>query len=250
MKKLSLLLLLSFVVAPAVMNAFNTPQTADAAIEKHIAALGGREALAKITSRKATGTIVIGLAQGDLPGAVELYSKAPNKSRAYTEVDLSAMGMSEKMTLDQRFDGTGGWALNSMSGNAEMPASQVASQKNNIFPTQFLNYKEAGTTVAMLPSEKVDGKDAVVLMVTPKAGPAQKVYLDPVTYLGMQVVSQVEMGDQGIVEQIVAASDYRTVDGIKVAFSVVNTSPGQTVTIKLTKVEHNIALDDAMFTVK
>lgn len=247
MNKLALLLLLSLVLAPAFTTASTAPQTADAAIEKHLAAMGGREALAKLTSRKSTGTITISTAGGDLSGPVELSSKAPNKSRAYTELDLSAMGMAEKMILDQRFDGTKGWVLNSLQGDSEMPASQQASQKNNMFPTLFLSYKEAGTTVALLPSEKVGTKDAVVLLVTPKSGPASKLFLDPDTYLLLRSSAKVESPEVGEFEQVSEPSDYRTVDGVKIPFAIVTTSPMQTVTIKLTKVEHNVALDDALF---
>ena len=44
-----------------------------------------------------------------------------------------------------------------------------------------------------------------------------------------------------------ALSDYRTVDGTKVAFQTINTTPVQTITVKIGNVEHNVALDDAMF---
>lgn len=250
MKRLSYLLLLSLVLASAFTTAATVPQTADAAIEKHLAAMGGREALARLTSRKSTGTITISTPGGDLSGPVELSSKAPNKSRAYAELDLSAMGMSEKMILDQRFDGTTGWVLNSLQGDQEMPASQQASQKNNVFPTQFLSYKAAGTTIALLPSEKAGVKDAIVLMVTPKSGPASKVFLDPDTFLAIRTVARVQSTEVGEFEQVSEPTDYRAVDGIKVPFTIVTTSPMQTVTIRLTKVEHNIAIDDALFSVK
>ena len=39
-------------------------------------------------------------------------------------------------------------------------------------------------------------------------------------------------------------------DGVKVPFKIVNTSPNQTVTITITKVENNVALDDAIFVAK
>lgn len=39
-------------------------------------------------------------------------------------------------------------------------------------------------------------------------------------------------------------------DGVQVPFTVVNSSAMQTVTIKLKTVEHNVAIDDAMFGVK
>ena len=52
------------------------------------------------------------------------------------------------------------------------------------------------------------------------------------------------------VEQISEPTDYRAVDGVKVPFKIVNTSPNQTVAITITKIENNVALDDAIFVSK
>jgi hypothetical protein len=50
-------------------------QTADEIVEKHLAALGGRAALGKLTSRRATGTVTLSTQAGDIPGTVELSAK-------------------------------------------------------------------------------------------------------------------------------------------------------------------------------
>ncbi|MDA1306959.1 MAG: hypothetical protein O2917_06835 [Acidobacteria bacterium] len=102
----------------------------------------------------------------------------------------------------------------------------------------------------MLPQETVAGKPLIVLQVAPKVGQPTKVYLDTTTYLSVRSVTQVTMPDLGQFEQTSEASDYRAVDGVQVPFTVVNTSPMQTVTIKLKTVEHNVAIDATMFSVK
>src|SRR5262249_8391026 len=80
-------------------------QTADEIIEKHLAALGGRAALAKLKSRVTTGTITLSLPIGsEITGSVETYSQAPNKTRTLIKIDLSALGAGQ-MVQDQRFDG-------------------------------------------------------------------------------------------------------------------------------------------------
>jgi hypothetical protein len=40
------------------------------------------------------------------------------------------------------------------------------------------------------------------------------------------------------------------VDGVKVPFVVARSNPAQNTLIKVTKVEHNVPLDDALFRVK
>jgi len=254
MKRLFFPLLLSLLVAPVLVTQAATQtatQTADQVIEKHLAAMGGREALGKVTSRKATGTITVGTPNGDLSGPVEVYSKAPNKTRLYVVLDLAPMGMNDKLTLDQKFDGTTGWALNTLQGDRQITGNQLDNMKNATFPNPLLSYKATGTTVELLPNETVAGKSLIVLKISPKVGSVSKLFLDPDTYLPMRssaTVNSPEMG--GDIEQVSEASDYRTVDGLKIPFKSVQTAGGQTVTIVFSKVEHNLAIDDAMFVVK
>jgi outer membrane lipoprotein-sorting protein len=246
MKKLSLALVLSLLILPT-LTTFAAPQTADEIIEKHIAAIGGRAALAKITSRKGVGTVTLTTDAGDLTGPAELYSKAPNKSRAFLSIDLTPVGMSETMTINQRFNGTDGWATNSMQGETQITGNQLDNMKNSMFPSSMLNYKEQGTKIDVLAKETVAGKEMIVLQVTPKTGSAAKVYLDSQTYLVVRTVSRISSPEVGELEQTSEQSDYRAVDGVQVAFKVVNSSPVQKVTITLKTVEHNVVMDDAMF---
>lgn len=246
MKKLSLALVFSLLVLPS-LTTFAAPQTADEVIEKHLAAIGGRAALAKITSRKAVGTATLAIEAGELSGPAELYVKAPNKSRAVLSLDLTPVGMNETMVVDQRFNGTEGWAKNSMQGDTQIMGNQLDNMRNSHFPSSLLTYKEQGTKIDLLPKETVAGKEYIVLQVTPKAGSSSKLYLDPQTYLQARSVARISAPEVGELEQVSEQSDYRAVDGIQIAFTVVNTSPVQKVTIKLKSVEHNVVMDDAMF---
>jgi outer membrane lipoprotein-sorting protein len=244
-----LTLLLAILFLPALVPAASG-QTADEVVEKHLAALGGREALGKLTSRKTTGTITVATEAGDIPGSAELYVKQPNKSRAFMKLDLSAMGAGE-MTIDQRFDGSTGSMMNSMQGDTAITGNQLENMRNNVFPSALLNYKAAGTKVELQDKAKLGDKDAIVLLITPKSGSPIRMFLDPDTYLIARTVTTInspQMG--GDVETIVDLSDYRAVDGVKVPFHVVNSNPMQTLTIKVDKVEHNVPIDDAMFVKK
>lgn len=250
MKRHHLPLLLSLLVAPVLVTHAAT-QTADEVVEKHLAAMGGREALGKLTSRKATGTMTVMTPNGPISGPLEVYSKAPNKTRLYVVLDLTAMGMNDKLTLDQKFDGTTGWALNTLQGDRQITGNQLDNMKNASFPSPLLSYKATGMTVELLPNETVAGTSLIVLKITPKVGSVSKLFLDPVTYLVVRssaTINSPEMG--GDVEQVNEASDYRTVDGVKIPFKTVQTAGPQTATIVFEKVEHNIAIDDAIFVVK
>ena len=229
--------------APAV-------QSADDVIEKHLAAIGGRAALSKLTSRRSFGKVTIGTPNGDISGPIELSAKAPNKARAYMKLDLSAMGVTDPMVLEQKFDGAAGWMLNNLQGDNEITGNQLENMQNNSFPTPLLNYKARDSKVEMLPKETIGTKELIVLRLTPKKGSAVKMYFDPATYHLVRTLTRINSPELGDLEQVGEPSDYRDVGGIKVPFLLVNSSSVQTVTIKLDKVEHNVPIDDAIFVKK
>lgn len=241
----SLLLASSFLV-PAMASS-GAQATADEIIEKHLAALGGRDALGKLTSQKATGTMTIGTPNGDLTGPVEMLSKAPNKARVLIQLDLTPVGMSDKMVIEQKFNGTSAWMLNSMQGDQELTGNQLENMKSNAFPTPLLNYKTAGAKAELLPKEDVNGKSTLVVLYTPKAGSAVRMYFDPESFLLVRTKTTVNTPEMGDLEQTRDLSDYRIVAGIKSPFMMVNANPAQSITIKLEKVEYNVPIDDAVF---
>ena len=248
MKKLfALFLLLVLIPQPRSIAAL---QNDEAVIEKHLAALGGRQALAKLTSRKSTGTVTLSTPGGPISGTIETVLKAPNKSRLLMTLDLSAVGAGT-MTVEQRFDGTTAYAVNSMQGESQIPAKQIDNLRNNVFPTPFLGYKDRGARVEVLANEKVNGKDAIVLLVTPKTGSPTRMFLDAETYLLVRLITTINSPQLGgDVEQTTEFSDYRAVDGVKVPFRVTTANAVQTVSITVDKVEHNVPIDDTMFVKK
>src|SRR5687767_232723 len=91
-------------------------QTADEIVEKHLAAIGGREALGRIRSRVSSGKVTVTTPVGDLAGTVEAFAKAPDKSRTLIKVDVTALGAGI-VTNDQRFDGASGYIVDTLNGN-------------------------------------------------------------------------------------------------------------------------------------
>ena len=213
---------------------------------KTIAAIGGREALGKLTSRHTTGKMTVSTPAGDLPGTIEIFNQAPNLTRTLLTIDLSALGAGT-MTVDQRFDGTAGSAVDSMQGPRDITGDQLANMKNADFPTPLLRYKEKGMKIALAGKEKVGDKDAYALTITPQAGPSSRLFVDAESYLPVRIVVTLDVPEAGKVEQTSQLSDYRDVDGIKVPFSIRNSSAVQTVVIKVDKVEHNVPIDAALF---
>jgi outer membrane lipoprotein-sorting protein len=248
MKKSAVLLAVALMLMPLAARGMfaQAADTVQSVIDKHLAAAGGRDALMKITSRKSTGTVAISTPAGDLSGPIELYSKSPTKSRAVLELDLAAVGGPGTLTIEQIFDGVTGWSLNPMQGDQEITGAQLENMRSNFFPSPFLQ-KDSPDKLELLPRETVAGKEWIVMKVTRPSGGFVTIYFDPATYLVARTVTTIDNPMGGTMQQSAESQDYRTVDGIKVPFTIINSNDLQTLTIKLTKVEHNVAIDDAMF---
>ena len=221
-------------------------QTADEVIEKSLAAMGGRAALEKIKTRLTTGQLTIGTPAGDIAGTVEMYGAAPNKQRTVLKADLSQFGAGQ-LVIDQRFDGTTGYAMDTMQGNREITGTQLDNMKAQGFPHPFLNYKAMGASVKLGAKEQVGGRDMLVLTFEPASGPPIKQYIDAETFLPARTIITADIPQMGRVEQMVDPSDYREQDGVKIPFKLSLSNAMQTISMTFSKVEHNLPLDDKMF---
>ena len=243
-KQLLVSALTTLLVLPAV---YLQAQTADEIVERSLTAQGGRAALSKLTSRVSTGTITVSTPGGDVTGTVELYNKVPNKSRSLVKIDLSNFGLGQ-VTQDQRFNGTTGYAIDSLNGNRDITGDQLEVMRSTIFPTPLLQYKEAGARVELLGKEKVGDRDAYALRFTPRTGPASRMFFDAETYLLLKSVVTVNVPQLGSdLDQTVEFSDNRDIDGVKLPFRVRSVNQLQSLTITLTKVEQNTPIDESLF---
>jgi outer membrane lipoprotein-sorting protein len=221
-------------------------QTANEIVEKHLAALGGRAALSKLTSRSMTGTILLSTPGGEISGPFEVLNQAPNKARTFITLDLSALGAG-KIVYDERFDGTSGYIIDTMQGNRDVTGNQLASLQNETFPTPFLGYMERGATVELAGKEKVGDREAYHLILRPKSGPGMHRYVDAESYFEVRMTMTMSAPQLGEFEQTLDFHDYRRIDGVQVPFKITGTSSVQTFTVSIAKVEHNQAIDPALF---
>jgi outer membrane lipoprotein-sorting protein len=221
-------------------------QTADEIVEKHLAAVGGRDALSKLTSRVMAGTITVATPAGEFSGPIEIWNQAPNKVRTVINLDLSAVGVG-KMTIDQRFDGTTGFAIDTLQGNREITGDQLEGMRNGFFPTPLLNYKQNGIGIELTGKEKVGDREAFVLVIKPKTGPSTKSYIDATSFMMIRQIVTADIPPVGTLEQTTDLSDEREVDGVKVAHKIVSSSSVQNFTVTISKVAHNGTLDQTQF---
>lgn len=221
-------------------------QTADDIINKSIAAMGGRAAMEKIKTRSMSGSLTLTTPAGDIAGTIEIQNAAPNKTRTVIKADLSSLGAGP-LEIDQRFDGTTGYVLDSLQGDRPITGNQLDNMKNGGFPHPFLNYKANGMSVSLAGKEKAGDRDAFVLVFEPAAGSPVSTFIDAETYLPIMTRVKTNLPQVGELEQTSRTSDYRDVDGVKVPFKVEVSSAVQSFTIIVNKVENNVAIDDKLF---
>lgn len=180
----------------------------------YLQAVGGEKALATMTSRVARGTMdIVGVSRG---GTVEVYSKAPNKT-------LTVLRAHPFGVVKLGFNGVVEWRLGAKG--------ESFSAINFYDPVRLrANYPK----MKLLGKSKIGFRDVYVLELQP----SERLYLEANTYLPVRVnVQSFE----------IYLDDWREVDGIKMPFSISQSSPGLTVSITLKEIQHNVALQDALF---
>jgi photosynthetic reaction center cytochrome c subunit len=207
---------------------------AEQLLDKYLAAIGGAEALQKITSRVQKGTLT---AFGGQHFPMEVYSKAPDKR-------FSVMHLQGGDSVTA-FDGHQGWLsvpgrVHMMSA-AENDAARIDADL--YFPvhlkTLYQKYRvDAG--------EKVDGHETHLVVGQSEDKPPLRLYVDKESGLLVRLVRYAETPLGRNPTQIDYA-DYRDANGVKMPFRWTLSRPGNRFTIQIEQVQQNVPLDDAKF---
>jgi hypothetical protein len=211
-------------------------QTVDEVVEKHVAALGGLDKINAVQNIVSERSLAMGGMEIPIKSIVVVGKSVRNET--------VAMGNTTIMVVD----GGKGWMIRpaQMGGTGEvedMPAPMLKQQMSSLDPFGALvNYKDKGNTVELVGKEKLDKKDVFHLKVTTKDGQAVDEYLDANTYL----ISKIKVSVNGQDAQI-DMGDYKTVDGIKMPFTMDMSNAQGTMSFIVNKATVNTKVDDAIF---
>jgi len=216
-------------------------QTVDEILDKHFAALGGKDKIAAVQSAKIHAKQVFG--PQEVPATISW--KRPSKIR----MEFTLQGL----TGVQAYDGTNAWMVMPFLGKNDPEAMTGDDLKDIIDQADMIegplfNYKEKGNTVELLGKEAIEGTDAWKLKLTQKNGDVSTIWLDADAYLQIKSEGKRKRGDQEM-EFEQSYGDYKEVGGILFAHSIESKPKGapQGATITLESIELGVDLPDSLF---
>jgi photosynthetic reaction center cytochrome c subunit len=208
--------------------------TADQIVEKYVAAVGGADAMGKVTSRVMTGKILA----GGTESPIEVFTKAPNK-----RITITKMGTGESMTA---YDGTAGWM-----GNTGRPAREMSAAESAAFSLDA-EFNFAARLKEMFPQlrrgrpEQINGVECQTLLASAPGKPTVRLYFDSNTGLLTRMVRLADTPVGRNPTQIDYA-DYRDAGGVKVPYRWTLSRPNGRFTVQIDDVKTNVPIDDAKF---
>jgi hypothetical protein len=208
--------------------------TAEAVLEKYFTAVGGAEAMKKITSREMTGKILTNGSERP----ITVLTKAPNK-----RITITDMGGSQSFTA---FDGTAGWMGSTGRPARDMSVDESASAALDAEFYPVLRLKEMYQRVGVGRPETIGDAQCQTLTATAPGKPMARFYFDAKTGL---LVRMVRYGDTPVGRMPVQIdyADYRDQDGVKIPFRWTLSRPNGRFTIQVSEAKSNAAIEDEKF---
>ncbi|HKA02537.1 MAG TPA: c-type cytochrome [Candidatus Solibacter sp.] len=208
--------------------------TIDQVLEKYVAAVGGADAIRKITSREMKGVITANGSQTP----IDVLTKAPNK-----RVTISHAQGGDSFTA---FDGKEGWM-----GSTGRPARAMSGMESGAssIDAEFylpLRLKEMYPQFRRGRAETINGAECEVLNGTSPDRPAVRLYFDKKSGLLIRQVRFMETPVGRNPTQIDYA-DYKSISGVMIPLRWTLSRPNGRFTIQVNDVKVNAAIDDTKF---
>jgi photosynthetic reaction center cytochrome c subunit len=207
----------------------------DQIFAKYVEAIGGADALQKVTTRVAKGSFET--SQG-FHATVEIYRKAPDKSLTILHT--------QNGDFTQGYDGTTAWEQNPRGQVREQTGVALENAKKNANFYRDLHLKQEYSRVAVTGIEKVGDREAYLVLARTAGRPPERLYFDTQTGLLLRWIKAAD-SPLGATPTATELEDYRDVEGAKVPFVERSVRPDGSNTFKFDQVQANVPIDDARF---
>jgi len=216
--------------------------TLDEIMSKVVEAAGGESALRRHKSWRAT--VELDFEHQGVKGEGVIYAKAPNA--AAQEITVTALG--KKLgAIHEYFDGAQGGEEGTFFPFEPATGKKLEDARISSDFYSPLDWKRLFKTAEVKKTAKVGEEDAYVVVFTPEKGNAVTNYYSAKTFLLLRQDTTETVGPLNVpvTERF---SDYRTVDGVAVAFTRVSNSVAMgDIVLKVREVKFDAPVPDDVF---
>nr|MBA3891438.1 hypothetical protein [Gemmatimonadaceae bacterium] len=230
--------LAAVLLAPAALQAQDAPlPAARDLVARHVAAIGGRDAVLKYNTIRSTGTF--GMAAAGLQG--DLVSTVSKDGRMAMRITVPGMG-----ELAGGYNGTVGWSMNPMQGPRVLDGPELAQMKEEAgFISSLLRQSPTITSIETVEKSSMGGVDCYKVKVTYASGRVSyDCYGIETGLLAGQVA--VQESAMGTMELHNIVSDWKEFGGVKFATVLKQQAMGQEQVMTITSVSFDSADDAAL----
>jgi photosynthetic reaction center cytochrome c subunit len=212
----------------------NSGQSADPILDRYLAAVGGADAIKKISSRVEKGTASIG--ERRMP--IDIFIQAPDKRVSYLHLPNG-----DSITA---YDGSKGWLGNPGRPPHPMGPGETEAARMDAdlyFPAHL---KEIFTSFKVGESEKIGDQEAVLVRALRDGKAPVNLYFD---HQSGYLVRMVRYADTalGLLPTQIDYADYRDSGGVKVPFRWTIARPSGRFTIQVDHADANVPIDASKF---
>lgn len=217
-------------------------QTADQIVQKYIQQTGGEKAWKKIKTISSLGKYNY----GGIEFPFTAIAKAPNKYKFIVPLNGKH--------YTQVFNGKTGWKIDAFKNETKpqyltgKPARALANEADVEIESSLINYQKKGFSIHLEGKETIEKKEYFKVNLFKKEGEVESYFIDNQGYnlIMKRALSKNDELEKTILDAYY--SDYREVNGVKIAFVVSYKFKDQNI-LKITteKVEINTKVNDSIF---
>ena len=220
-------------------SAVSDQSVVDEVLQRYEQAIGGKEAIERVKSYKMKGRFALsGMPQS---GNLEVWGKQPHKTLMVIEFPFFG-------TLRKGFDGENRW-VQTPAGTftANSSPQEIAELERDAEVYSAGHIKSLFDSMKLEQKVRINGREIYMIEGKPARGPAEKLFFDVENGLLVRWDMARRQPQRGTVFVKVHLDDYRDVDGVKVPFNVRFVFESFDFLVKIDELQHNVAIEDAVF---
>ena len=215
--------------APAAEASKAPLPSARTILDRHIAAIGGKEAVLSHSSTKATGTFSV--ASAGMSGSLEVIAAKPDKSM----VKINIPGVGEIL---EGFDGKNGWTLSPMTGPMLLDGKQLEEKRYDADFFSELHDDSRYASITTVERTDFEGRPCYKVKLVRKNGGEDFEFYDVETGLKAGRIATRET-PMGTITGTSVETDYKKFGNLLLPSTVKNTMMGMQQLITIASVEYD-----------